>query len=219
MSSTTALPNQFLERVVVAVAEREIAAQEDRPGAACRVGILGTFARLMGVKSKQVVSYWLAAGGVPRKHAQRLHEVVEKAGLSLTEADFECLVRPASQPRENAALRQTIDAVRSRGVPAVELAECMGMSYWQLHRCLTTLGGLPLERLPDLVDALHELGMPLPPERLIDCVAPPHRGEATRAITAYLARPAKPTREPQPVKWWLPVDKTPSRDKASSRGR
>ena len=219
MSRTTASPNEFLERVIDTVAKREIAAQEERPGAAYRVSVLGTFAGLMGVKSKQAVSYWIAAGGVPRKHAQRLREVVEKAGLSLTEVDFKRLVPDAARRGENEALRQTVEAVRSRGVPAVELANCMGMSYWQLHRCLTTLGGLPLERLPDLIDALRELGMPLSPEGLADCVCSPHRGEATRAIQIYLAQPVKPAREPQPLKWWLPGHKTSSRDKASSRGR
>ena len=209
MSYTTALPNEFLERVVVAVAEREIAAREARPGAACRVSILATFAGLMGVKSKQAVSYWIAAGGVPRKHAQRLREVVEKAGLSLTEADYERLVPAAAKRGENEALRRTVDAVRRRGVPAVELADCMGMSYWQLHRCQTTLGGLPPERLADFADALRELGMPLSPERLADCVRSPDRSKAA----------AKPTREPQPVKWWLPGYKDSLRDKASSRGR
>lgn len=219
MSYATALPNEFLERVVVAVAEREIAARRQKSGTACRAGILATFAGLMGVRSKQAVSYWIAAGGVPRKHAQRLREVVEKAGLSLTEADFKRLVPDPARRGENKALRQTVDAVRSQGVPTAELAECLGMSRYQLYRCLTTLGGLPLERLPDLIDALRGLGMPLPPERLADCIASPHRAEATRAIAAHLAQSVKPTREPQPVKWWLPGDKTSSRDKAASRGR
>lgn len=219
MSRETALPNKFLERVVVVVAEREIAGREEKAGAACRVSILATFATLMGVKTKQAVSYWIATGGVPRKHAQQLREVVEKAGLSLTQADFERLMQPMPRRGENKALQRTVEAVRSRGVPLVELADCMGMSYWQLHRCQTTLGGLPPERLADLVDALRELGMPLPPERLADCIRSPRRAEATGATRTRLARSGKPVRELQPVKWWLPADKASSRDKAPSRER
>lgn len=217
MSLETALPNKFLERVVVAVAEREIAARDGRAGAAWRVSILATFATLMGVKTKQAVSYWIGTGGVPRKHAQRLREVVEKAGLSLTQADFEKLMLPLPEPArrgENKALQRAVEAVRSRGVPLVELASRMGMSYWQLHRCQTTLGGLPPERLTDLVDTLRELEVPLPAESLVDCIRLP-----TDATRTHVARPRKSVRELRPVKWWLPADKALSRDKASSRGR
>lgn len=216
MSRKTALPNKFLERVVVAVAEREIAAQGEGAGAACRVSILATFANLMGVRTKQAVSYWIVTGGVPRRHAPRLREVVTAAGLSLAEADFERLMLPVpdtARRGENEALRRTVDAVRSRGVALVDLADCMGMSYWQLHRYQKKLGGLPPDRLGDLADALRALGVPLPAEGLADCSRSPH------AIRTLVARPAKPVGKPQPVKWWLPGDEASPRDKAPSRGR
>lgn len=160
--------NRWLERVVIAVAERE------NKHTGKTFGLLGTFAGLMGGMTKQAVSYWIAAGGVPHKHRQRLREVVDRADLNLSDEEFERLLRPrpgaATAARgENEALQAVFRAVRAHGVPLRRLAARMGMSYWQLHRCGTRSGGLPPEAVGGLAEVLRALGIDLPSERLSRC--------------------------------------------------
>lgn len=161
--------NPWLERVVVEVAERE----NKRTGKT--VGILGTFAGLMGGMTKQAVSYWIKAGGIPRGHRWRLREVLDGVGLKLSDEEFERLLRPKPDlvPRgENEALQAVFRAARSHGVPLRRLAARMGMSYWQLHRCGTCYGGVPPEAIAGLAQALHVLGVEPPAASLSRCARP-----------------------------------------------
>ena len=175
MSRQTAVPNKFLESIIATVAETEVARRRNGEDAGRVISFLGIFADMMGGLSKPAVSQWIAMGGVPRKHAARLREVVDAARLDLAEDRFERLLMPplADPPRgENKSLQAILTTIRNSGIPLRKLADQMGMSYWQIYRCEMKRGGLPPEKLADFAKALRHFGVTAPANTIADCARP-----------------------------------------------